>query len=629
MISSRTAPVLLLVLCLLVGPLAAQTPPKSPDPKKKPAPAAAPGPAPKKQPPTLAERYLSSWLQLFPTEAAAKGDHSKADQLEDLPPMRLRAWLKYNKSVADEVDKRLADPAVQGEERLDLYVLREQTRQEILTYDTLKRPQHDPFYWTNILSQATVFQLVREDRPAAERLEAAARRAEKLQLLTPQVVASLGSGDPDQIPPEHLSAAIDLIRPLAEFYRQGFARAAEQLPAGPKRTKMAKRLEQSGAKAAAALESLIPFFERLQKIARGNPRLGPFYYALFRAQTGLSESPKSVVARAQKALEARRQEAATHCRAIWPKYLAESPLPTDDKEVLRLCFARVEKEQAKNVAEFVDDYRKLVAAAKKFVKDKGFFTLPPKLEIKIDGSPGYLGGAAVGGIYPPGPFAPDSPSLLFVPAPPADTPPEILTSFFQDFNHHFNVMITPHETVPGHAAQMTLAAHQPNKIRAIFANGPYVEGWGTFSERIMLDQGWGDELARVAHYKKQLENIARTIIDISVHTEGWTEEQAIAFVREEALQKGQFAGNMWNRTLRSPTQITTYWIGYQQIFDLYEEAKAKKGDAFVLKEFLDGMMKLGPVPVHYYRQVIFPPPPANPPQENPVAPAASPTGGGE
>lgn len=629
MISSRTAPVLLLVLCLLVGPLAAQTPPKSPDPKKKPAPAAAPGQAPKKQPPTLAERYLSSWLQLFPTEAAAKGDHSKADQLEDLPPMRLRAWLKYNKSVADEVDKRLADPAVQGEERLDLYVLREQTRQEILTYDTLKRPQHDPFYWTNILSQATVFQLVREDRPAAERLEAAARRAEKLQLLTPQVVASLGSGDPDQIPPEHLAAAIDLIRPLAEFYRQGFARAAEQLPAGPKRTKMKQRLEQSGAKAAAALESLIPFFERLQKVARGNPRLGPFYYALFRAQTGLSESPKSVVARAQKALEARRQEAATHCRAIWPKYLAESPLPTDDKEVLRLCFARVEKEQAKNVAEFVDDYRKLVAAAKKFVKDKGFFTLPPKLEIKIDGSPGYLGGAAVGGIYPPGPFAPDSPSLLFVPAPPADTPPEILASFFQDFNHHFNVMITPHETVPGHAAQMTLAAHQPNKIRAIFANGPYVEGWGTFSERIMLDQGWGDELARVAHYKKQLENIARTIIDISVHTEGWTEEQAIAFVREEALQKGQFAGNMWNRTLRSPTQITTYWIGYQQIFDLYEEAKAKKGDAFVLKEFLDGMMKLGPVPVHYYRQVIFPPPPANPPQENPVAPAASPTGGGE
>ena len=624
MISSRTAPVLLLVLCLLVGPLAAQTPPKTPDPKKKPAAAAAPAPAPKKQPPTLAERYLSSWLQLFPTEAAAKGDHSKADQLEDLPPMRLRAWLKYNKSVADEVDKKLADPAVQGEERLDLYVLREQTRQEILTYDTLKRPQHDPFYWTSILSQATVFQLVREDRPAAERLEAAARRAEKLPLLTPQVVASLGSGDPDQIPPEHLSAAIDLIRPLAEFYRQGFAQAAEQLPAGPKRTKMAQRLEQSGAKAAAALESLIPFFERLQKVARGNARLGPFYYALFRAQTGLSESPKSVVARAQKALESRRLEAAAHCRAIWPKYLAESPLPTADKEVLRLCFARVEKEQAKNVAEFVDDYRNLVAAAKKFVKEKGFFTLPRKLEIKIDSSPGYLGGAAVGGIYPPGPFAPDSPSLLFVPAPPADAPPEVLGPFFQDFNHHFNVMITPHETVPGHAAQMTLAAHQPSKIRAIFANGPYVEGWGTFAERIMLDQGWGDELARVAHHKKQLENIARTIVDISVHTEGWTEEQATTFVRDEALQKEQFASNMWSRTLRSPTQITTYWIGYQQIFDLYEEAKTKKGDAFVLKEFLDGMMKLGPVPVHYYRQVIFPPPPANPPQESPVAPAANP-----
>lgn len=633
---ARKASLLLLACSLLGWPVAAQKPSRdSPDKKKSRAQIEAQGRAPKAPPLSLVDRYLSSWLQLFPTEAAARGDFSKAHQLEDLPPMRLRAWLNYNKSIARELDKKLADPAIQGEERLDLHVLREQVRQEILTHETLKRPQHDPLYWMSFLSQATVFQLVREDRPAAERLEAAARRAEKMILLTPQVKASLGSGDPDQIAPENIDAALELIGPLAEFYRQGFVKAADQLPAGTKRTKMAKRLQQSGAQAATALESLIPFFEDLKKVARGNPRLGTFYYPLFRAQTGLAESPQSMAARARKALVLRRQEAAAHCRAIWPKYFEGVAQPDDDKALLRLCFERIEQDQAKTVEAFVDDYRKLVVEAKKFVQDKGFFTLPPKLEVKVDSSPGYLGGAAVGGIYPPGPFAPDAPSLLFVPAPPSDASPEVLGPFFRDFNHHFNVMITPHETVPGHAAQMTLAAHLPSKIRAIFANGPYVEGWGTFAEQVMLDQGWGDDLARVAHHKKQLENIARTLVDIAVHTEGWTEKQATDFVREEALQKEQFAGNMWSRTLRSPTQITTYWIGYQQIQSLYEEAKTKKGDAFVLKEFLDGMMKLGPVPVHHYRQVIFPPPPPKPPRENEApAPTETPeannpaTGGG-
>lgn len=605
-------------LCLAL-PLAAQKPaPAAP----KPAPAAPKKETkkeqPKRPPPAgLVDRYISSWLQLFPTEAAARGDFSQAANLEDLPPKRILAWLKYNQTIAKEVGVRLAKPDLPAGERLDLQVLREQARLEILTYDTLRRHQNDPLYWTSILTQATVFQLVREDRPAAERLEGAARRAEKMTILASHVMANLAAGDPDRMAPEHVKAARELLPPLAEFYRSGFAQAANQLPAGPKRQKMATRLDHAGKSAAATLEALIPFFERLEKNARGNPRLGLDYPAYFRATTGLTESPQSVAARATKALAVKRSEAAEHCRAIWPQFFAGVPLPEDEKALLQVCFERVERDGAKTLDEFIADYRQLTDKAVAFVRQKGFFSLPPKLKIRVDRSPAYFGAALVGGIYPPGPYSPDAPSLLFVPAPPDDTPPEHLAAFFRDFNHHFNVMITPHETVPGHAAQLTLAAHQPFKVRALFFSGPYVEGWGSFSERVMLDQGWGDGLARVAHLKKQLENIARVVIDISVHTEGWTEEQAVAFVRDEALQKEQFAGNMWRRTLQTPTQITTYWIGYNQIMELYDEARRRQGDKFVLKEFLDGMMKLGPVPVPNYRRVIFAPPPAAAPPATP------------
>ena len=167
-------------------------------------------------------------------------------------------------------------------------------------------------------------------------------------------------------------------------------------------------------------------------------------------------------------------------------------------------------------------------------------------------------------------------------------------------------MITPHELIPGHYLQLKYAVRQPHKVRALFGDGVYIEGWGTFCERLMLDLGWGGPLDRLAHLKKQLENIARTIVDIRVHTTGMTREEVLAFVENEALQDKQFAGNMWRRAITSTPQLTSYHLGYRQVWGLYEDVKAARGESFRLKEFMDGMMELGPVPVKYYRQRMLP-----------------------
>jgi len=55
---------------------------------------------------------------------------------------------------------------------------------------------------------------------------------------------------------------------------------------------------------------------------------------------------------------------------------------------------------------------------------------------------------------------------------------------------------------------LKIAAHQPHKIRALFLDKVYTEGWGTFVEGLMLDQGWGGPNERLAHLKKALENCA-------------------------------------------------------------------------------------------------------------------------
>jgi uncharacterized protein (DUF885 family) len=221
----------------------------------------------------------------------------------------------------------------------------------------------------------------------------------------------------------------------------------------------------------------------------------------------------------------------------------------------------------------------------------------------VDRSPAYFIGQSVGGVYPAGPYAPDAKTLLFLPMPPDSATAAERDAFFRDFNRHFNLMIAPHELIPGHYVQLKYAARHLHKVRAVFPDPVYVEGWGTFCERLMLDEGWGGPLDRLAHLKKQLENIARTIVDIRVHTENMGRGEVLRFVRDEALQDEQFARNMWVRAITTSPQIATYYLGYRQVMEVYDAARRKPG--FTLRAFMDGMMDLGPIPVrHYLARVV-------------------------
>ena len=85
------------------------------------------------------------------------------------------------------------------------------------------------------------------------------------------------------------------------------------------------------------------------------------------------------------------------------------------------------------------------------------------------------------------------------------------------------------------------------------------------------------------------------------------EAQVREFVTNEAFQGEQLAQNMWTRTLTTSPQITSYFLGYDQVKTLYEDVRQARGSAFVLHRFMDGMMEMGPVPVSEYRKRLLPP----------------------
>lgn len=547
-------------------------------------------------PPHLAHDYLERYFETFPSKAMAAGRHDRDRELEDLSPERLARWLAWNREVAPKFAAFVADRALALEDRLDAELLARQAAREVFELEVLRRPTRDPLYWTEILGNATVFLLVREDRPLAARLTAAAARAEVIPRLAGQARQAFAETPPAELSAELCQLAAGQARASGAFYREGFPQLAE-LSAPP----LGDRLRQAAKAAAVALEGLADRFSELAKTATGSPRLGDHYAENFRLGTGINEPVESILARAATDLGAKRAEAAAFGRSVWKQYQIGEP-PADDAELLRRLFSRMADDRAKSVDEFVADYGTILRNLDRFLRERDFVTLPDPLTLKTSRSPAYFVGQSVGGVYPAGPYAPEADTLFYLPTPPDDATAEERDAFFRDFNDHFNIMILPHEIYPGHYLQLKFAARHPRKIRALFPDGVYVEGWGTFNERLLLDEGWGGPLDRLAHLKKQLENIARTIVDIRVHTRGMTRDEVVTFAKTEALQDDQFAQNLWTRAITTSPQLTTYYLGYREVRALYDETKAREGEKFQLKAFLDGMMELGPVPVGRYRE---------------------------
>jgi uncharacterized protein (DUF885 family) len=45
---------------------------------------------------------------------------------------------------------------------------------------------------------------------------------------------------------------------------------------------------------------------------------------------------------------------------------------------------------------------------------------------------------------------------------------------------------------PGHCLQGVYNAKSPDIVKSVFANGAMVEGWAVYTERMMLENGWGN-----------------------------------------------------------------------------------------------------------------------------------------
>jgi uncharacterized protein (DUF885 family) len=167
--------------------------------------------------------------------------------------------------------------------------------------------------------------------------------------------------------------------------------------------------------------------------------------------------------------------------------------------------------------------------------------------------------------------------------------------------------LTHHEATPGHHMQGTLALESTAipLIRRHAYYSAYGEGWALYAEQLADELGSyaDDPLGRAGMLQSFLFRATRLVVDTGIHARRWSREQATDyFIRTTGIARGR-SQNEIDRYTAWPGQATSYKIGHLTWLRLREQARARQGDRFDLKQFHE-ILRLGTMPLAVLERVV-------------------------
>ena len=292
-------------------------------------------------------------------------------------------------------------------------------------------------------------------------------------------------------------------------------------------------------------------------------------------------------------------------RELWPKYFPSTPMPDDRLERIGMMIDHLSARHVER-GEFVDEIKRQIPLLGEFVRENDLLDQDPTRPLVVRETPEYMrGGGAGASISPPGPFNPTADTYYNV-SPLDAYSDEQAESFLREYNHWVLQVLNIHEAIPGHYTQLLHANKSPSLVKSLLGNGAMIEGWGVYAERMMLEEGWGGHEPEMwlMYGKWNLRVVTNAILDYAVHVQGMTEDQAMDLLRREAFQEETEAASKWRRVKLSQVQLTSYFTGYAEIYDLREQRRAELGDAFDLKDFHNRFLSYGNAPVSAIAELL-------------------------
>ena len=184
-------------------------------------------------------------------------------------------------------------------------------------------------------------------------------------------------------------------------------------------------------------------------------------------------------------------------------------------------------------------------------------------------------------------------------------------NYFFNFSHRESLMEETHEMV-GHAFDGIRFRRDTRPIRGKMDEGTNMirtEGWAFWLEEMLMHAGYLDDRPRRARevaYEQAIFRTVRAVMDLRMHDNSMTIEEAIAYGIENAPQGELLADtqHLWAITqdnLRYVGWHSGMVIGKFQLNKLIRDVANQRGDDFNLREFMDEFLAAGRIPFSLIR----------------------------
>jgi uncharacterized protein (DUF885 family) len=551
----------------------------------------------------LADEFVYSSLTFSPVTATAAGLHQYQgqnldEQLDDTSPAALDHQREYYQRLRERLQNEIKPNDLSAESRADLHIIQNQIELALLDLEETQSYLHNPTAYVEMTGNALFNPLTLEYAPLPVRIRHIIARLQKLPLLLDQARTNL------------ISSPAIWTKVAAEENEGNIALVDKTIRAS---VPADQRADYDRA-ARAALDALHGFEDFLKGslTVRDNYdwRLGRSRYTRkFRFALASGMDPTDVLEMAARSLQDLRIRmlalALPLHRQFFPSHSDHADLSGPEREnkaISEVLDHIAEKHSTR--AGYIQDAKLDLDEARQFVAQKHLLTLPPHANLQVIPTPVFMRGVyGVGGFNPAPALEPQLGAFYWItPIPPEWEEPRA-ESKLREYNFYKLKLLTLHEAIPGHYVQFEYANQiQPTTrrlLRALYGNGPYIEGWAQYATQTMLDEGFLDNSPelRLTFQKEELRVIANAILDIRLHMLNMTDREAMDLMQKETFQEAEEATAKLQRAKLSSAQLPCYFVGWRGWLAVHDQYRQHKGSAFKLSPFHDAALKEGAVPL--------------------------------
>ena len=522
-----------------------------------------------------------------PTAATRLGDHSRDADLDDWHPQAVDSRLAELGSLRRRLDQAAdAAPSLEAhaDTRGDRTLLDDTLAKMILELEGLRLPETDATFYLDIATTGVHELLRRDDLPAQARQEAARRRAAAVPRLLDQARVNLTA-----VPAPHREVTLLRTPGAAALFREllpGFAPSAG---------------DEGEAAALACERFAIWLGSGADTAAVPDWRLGAGRWDdALRLVLGSRMDAEEVWQRGWDRLDELHAEA----EELAGRVLDGQGTAGDGRARVRAALARVAADRPTR-ERLVRDAAGALEGIKAFLHDGKLFALPDPDTLRVEEVPAFQQGVVVAYFMPAPPLEPDVAHTYYLSPVPAEWDDEQATSFLREYNRHALASVGIHEAYPGHYAQFAAAQRHPRLLRRTLWNAACAEGWAVYAERQVVRAGFGGPALALTSVKMDMRAVANALLDQGLHVRGWDDDTAMELMTERAYQEPAEARGKLVRAKVTAGQLSSYFVGGEEMGDLRSDVAQARGAAFDPRTFHDGVLAQAIPPVAVLRRALL------------------------